>query len=368
MFKTMITFLAKFKKINSVLISVFFFLTISCILVLLIELSFFVLIKIVPLPSFYHNVVNALEYKELYNRKEFWASINGFPVPNANSTTKSTVKFKDGSIVFDVTYSIDSYSHRTIPDQDKQSRNKFLLVFGDSRIFGVGVNDNETLPYFLSKFISDYHIYNYSIPNFGIENAYMLMQHNDISNEISETEGSALIFFNFSQVLYLIGSMDYVTSSGEQFSHLCLNEKNEFEVYRNYKSKHPWKFLLYKILSKSNMVKFFRIDFPSVNENSLTTFLHMIDSIKEMISSSRKFKNIYFVFLPSYYVVDQDVNNIFKKMLDFRKISYLDLSQEKFDKNFLDNLYLKGDFHYTPQGMHAFAEVISDFLIKQEKL
>jgi hypothetical protein len=60
------------------------------------------------------------------------------------SATKRSIK--DGSIVYDVTYSIDERGLRkTLPEN-----NNGVLFFGDSITFGEGVNDEDTLPQLFS--------------------------------------------------------------------------------------------------------------------------------------------------------------------------------------------------------------------------
>jgi len=64
--------------------------------------------------------------------------------PQEASTQVHARRIKDGRIVYDVRYSIDEQRHR--PTDGNKPASCTILFFGDSFVFGMGVDDKDTLP------------------------------------------------------------------------------------------------------------------------------------------------------------------------------------------------------------------------------
>ena len=77
-------------------------------------------------------------------------------------TAKKMLKDNPQKMVYDVTYTIDVNQRRVTPTDSKLSKYKGKInVFGGSWVFGEGLNDNETLPYYLQKSFPDYKVTNF---------------------------------------------------------------------------------------------------------------------------------------------------------------------------------------------------------------
>jgi len=74
-------------------------------------------------------------------------SIGYMPVPNTTTEFKEVLA---GRVIADVTYTIDANGLRKIPD-DVQGRTYKVAFFGCSFMFGHGVEDNQTLPYYFMQ-------------------------------------------------------------------------------------------------------------------------------------------------------------------------------------------------------------------------
>ena len=66
-------------------------------------------------------------------------------------------------IIWDKTYTIDENSLRVTPQSDVSTRTGSVSLWGDSFIFGIGLNDDETLAYFLSQRILGRRILNFGV-------------------------------------------------------------------------------------------------------------------------------------------------------------------------------------------------------------
>jgi len=73
--------------------------------------------------------------------------VDGFGYLPSEGVFKETKLARDGKIIYDVTYTIGKDGYRLdVPHNDHQ-----IYIYGDSLLFGNGLNDNETLSYFLFK-------------------------------------------------------------------------------------------------------------------------------------------------------------------------------------------------------------------------
>jgi hypothetical protein len=75
------------------------------------------------------------------------AGLGAFPIPN---TTTQFREFLDGLLITDVKYTVDSVGLRKIPDATAAPPHK-AVFFGCSFMFGHGVDDDETLPYYFDE-------------------------------------------------------------------------------------------------------------------------------------------------------------------------------------------------------------------------
>jgi len=130
-------------------------------------------------------------------------------------TSKKNIKNIPSKMVYDVTYNIDNNQRRITPTDSKLSKKpgkkgvsepknnkpqnqKYegnINVFGGSWVFGEGLNDNETLPYYLQKIFPDYKVTNFGFHGWGPHNALYLLENNyaefDSINILLTTESYA---------------------------------------------------------------------------------------------------------------------------------------------------------------------------------
>jgi hypothetical protein len=111
----------------------------------------------------------------------------GFRTPHNKKVR--TILRTDSEIIFDAAYSFDQYGRRTSPVASPKSRKKFLLLSGCSFTFGYGLNDNQTLNYFLGKEFPDYFPYNYGIGASGPHTSLALLEEDRFKSQIPQAKG-----------------------------------------------------------------------------------------------------------------------------------------------------------------------------------
>ncbi len=111
-----------------------------------------------------------------------------------SSQVKHIVR-SDTQIIYDAIYSFDQYSRRYAPVEDLPSRKKFVIFYGCSYTYGNGLNDNQTLHYFLGKLNKNYYPYNYAIGATGPNSMLALVQQNKFHEQIPQANGTFIYVY-----------------------------------------------------------------------------------------------------------------------------------------------------------------------------
>tara|TARA_B100000809_G_scaffold264379_1_gene320046 strand:- start:1541 stop:2656 length:1116 start_codon:yes stop_codon:yes gene_type:complete len=114
------------------------------------------------------------------------------PKEDTSFQVSSTLKNND-SIVFSVNYSLEN-GKRLIPNNNDTS-NFHVSFIGGSFLFGDGLNDNQTLPFFLNKVSEQkYNLTNYAFSGYGPHQALFNVEKNIINNSQKIQNKSAVIY------------------------------------------------------------------------------------------------------------------------------------------------------------------------------
>jgi len=127
----------------------------------------------------------------------------------ANSQVLQIKKYADGRFMYQSVYNINQIGQRTLPVAANKSEH--LIIAGDSNTFGVGLNDEETLPFMLSKKHPNYHAYNFGHGGGGPHNTLALFESMNWYTQIKEPVGK-MIYIYYPQWLNErpIGSKNYL--------------------------------------------------------------------------------------------------------------------------------------------------------------
>jgi lysophospholipase L1-like esterase len=91
----------------------------------------------------------------------------GYVIAAGPRSVTSVLKRADGSVIYDVKYTIDRYGLRpVVPGARTAENDKAVFFFGDSFTFGEGVNDGDTLPQRFSD-MSGLRTVNFGINGYG---------------------------------------------------------------------------------------------------------------------------------------------------------------------------------------------------------
>jgi hypothetical protein len=182
--------------------------------------------------------------------------------PRPHAQVDSIKKLGD-EVVYEVVYSIDAYSRRVTPAENPEQRRQFILFFGDSFIFGEGVNDHETLPFYVSELAPHYRAYNYGLSGYGPQQMLAKLQSDDLAEEVPETEGIAIYVFIDAHVERAIGSMYVYNAWGDQMPYYLVDWQGNLVRRGNFTTGRPLLSTLYRALGQSEIAQYYHINIPA---------------------------------------------------------------------------------------------------------
>ena len=183
----------------------------------------------------------------------------GFKLP-VETAIKHRYEVND-SLIYDLQYHTDEFGRRrTASSGSYSSYDRFAMVSGCSFAFGYGLEDDQTLSYYLDSLLS-YHGYNYGVSGYGTQQTLALLQSRNLKKEIEEPNGVLIHLFIDDHIPRLIGSRRLMKLWGRNFPYYYLDDGNlvregAFSTGRHLLSR------LYRAISESAFIDLFDIDIP----------------------------------------------------------------------------------------------------------
>ncbi|MBW2244796.1 MAG: hypothetical protein JRH01_22680 [Deltaproteobacteria bacterium] len=268
-------------------------------------------------------------------------------VPGAQS---SLVRYDGDQVVRRLEYSIDDRGRRLTPMADAQQRARFALFFGGSNTFGVGVDDDETLPHNVSRLSEDLKPYNYAAPGWGPQHMLARLQHDDLADEVEAEEGVLVYGFHDGHVKRAIGSMFVSLRYGASAPYYTIDENGRLVRRGTFTSGRPGASTLFRLLNKSAIVRYLSIDIPlRIRDEHLHLTCKIMEESRRAFSRQFPRGDFVVVLFPGTMYGEG-----LTPCLEAAGIDTLDYSS-LFDR--LDPTYhIEGDGHPTPAANRRLAE------------
>ena len=267
-------------------------------------------------------------------------------------------KNDEGRYIYDVTISVDEKGRRITPVKNKDRRHKFALFFGGSFTYGEGVEDDETLPFWVGDMTSTYMPYNYGFHGLGPFDALAKLENIDFKNEVQQGNGILIYTFIEGHIHRTIGSMAVM---GWMADGPYYKENKEGSLVRagTFETGRPFLTRFYKLLRKSKLLDTFNISLPPRFTDN-----HVKLVAKAFKAMNKKFTEIY--PKSSFYVLiypGKGHEDILMHYLDKYHVQYLDYS-DLFNKRESKYYLAEEDRHPTPLAYN----IISAQLVKDLNL
>lgn len=294
--------------------------------------------------------------KSTYNG-EFDDSLEGLsrPRPGQYSQTRTSL---DGTLLYNVKYSIDSFGRRTWPN--RKSGERFIIFLGCSFTLGEGVKDEEALPARLDQLQSGFTVYNYGFHGYGPHDVLERVRQEKWKDSVPEKHGIVVFVVIDDQIKRANASMTYVSSYGQH--HLYMKEKQDgvFENVGAFKNAYPRLTNFYNWTSKLPLVEYFGIEFPlQWKKKHFERMVRLINATKIELEKSLTIDKFVVVEFPNSYLTA----SYFPKLLSDYGIFNLDYSNFLAQK--FNNAYMfLADGHPSPGINAVLAQQLYEDLIK----
>jgi hypothetical protein len=167
----------------------------------------------------------------------------------------------NGHTAYNAQYSIDDHGFRITPVRRGTPKRSHLVFLGCSYTFGESVNDDETLPYFVTKHLDEAVPYNFGIPGYGPQQALHIMR-GSISDRIEQSTGMAFYTFIDHHVNRATGMLNVYDSWAAHFPYYEATDSGQVVYRGTFFSGRPLQSFLYGKLARSYF--FSLLDWPPI--------------------------------------------------------------------------------------------------------
>lgn len=249
---------------------------------------------------------------------------------------------------------IDSLGRRKNPIASGKMGQHHANFFGCSFTFGDGLNDHQTLPYYytLNSDTLSY-AYNYGYNGYGPNHILALLQSKNIRKEVSQSKGFGAFVYMYDHPGRVTcdikhATYDYITGPYYDF-----DEANNLIRKGNFKKNRYLTTKIYRILFRSNLLKFFKINYPTQQQQyqlSAAIINQMAFEYKKQFPSD-----------PFFLIIYPSTSTEILEHINIDEIEVLDYSQ-LFD---LDNYHVVPNIDFHPN--EKANKMVADQLYKDLK-
>ncbi|MGZ6485711.1 MAG: hypothetical protein ACXWQQ_04220 [Pseudobdellovibrio sp.] len=216
------------------------------------------------------------------------------------------IKGKPEDKIFEVEYLKTAHHRRVVEKQDEKTKSdQFLILAGDSFVFGVGVNQGLDYPSQLRKKIDakKWKIYNFGKPGYGINDGlFDLTTQKDYLSEVSEDEGIVVWHMINPQIQRAIFSLN-----NERIENVYNSEKPYYELndsglsfYGRFNENRTLKRKLLSLLSKSKALGYFNFDWPMrIDDDEFDLISQIFVDYKKALQQQKKIEDFVVLLDPT---------------------------------------------------------------------
>jgi hypothetical protein len=266
---------------------------------------------------------------------------------------------KDGDrIVFDRSNTIDEFGRRWTPHSSEQLRNRSLLTFGTSEIFGFGLEDDQTMAAALVRAQKTYRVYNYAFDTYAPGSFLREVRAPGFGEDIAiGRRGYALYFFNQQHLDRMIGGLGiYRTQSiwSRMLPYFWLESDGSLHD-KGMQAERGLLSGFYKIVAKSDLLGLTRVRIPlGFSNGDFELFSAIISEMKRILSE--KFNGMELIVVVNKAQTEA-VKNALIRALDKREVRSIDYSGLDWSRHVEGPSSLENDVHPSKE--------LNDYLARQ---
>ncbi|MGZ3696313.1 MAG: hypothetical protein ACXWQO_20230 [Bdellovibrionota bacterium] len=249
-------------------------------------------------------------------------AFRGLDIPEANRKIEELRSDPKQNFSQKIFFTTDKFSRRISLGNEKLDHHFFLAFWGCSFTFGSNVDDHDTLPSQAAALLPTAAAYNYGLHGGGLNESLMRIRMLPPAKEINEKSGIGIYVFIGDHLRRLSASMSYIGSwswDPPYFEEIG----GKLVSMGTYSKVHPFLYRMKKFLAKSNVVRFFSIDFPNTrSEKNFALAALYLKSMRDAFEENFPNQKFLVLFFPG----DGSYSASITPYLDKDKIPYLDYS------------------------------------------
>lgn len=155
------------------------------------------------------------------------------------STTIRSIHRTADKLIFDATYTTDKYSRRANLEPPHKNKKKFLALAGCSFVFGIGLNDQETLNHFINKDNFPSYAFNYGVAGGSINNFLArLIYEDNLEGQLNFETGDLVYVYINDHISRVVGAWPNLWTFESPY--FKKNEKSELEYAGSISENMSW--------------------------------------------------------------------------------------------------------------------------------
>jgi hypothetical protein len=211
-------------------------------------------------------------------------------------STRNIKKYR-GQVLYDALYSWDEYGRRFTPSKGKANRNNSILFFGCSFMYGQGLNNNETFPFYIAEHAASFKAYNYAVIGGGPHYMLAKLLEPNVVSEIQNSRKYVLVY------LYIDCHIDRVAGRypfANSAPYFYLDSDNRLIQNGLFSTTLFWKSYLQKMILKSPLNQYVQnyVNSKSKNEEDIKLISKIIEESRNIFRQKFKSDDFYVVLYP----------------------------------------------------------------------
>jgi len=269
---------------------------------------------------------------------------------------RETMRSCRGALIYRADYVLDEFNRRETPGEDKKTARRFLLLMGDSSVFGQGLGQRETLAFYLGRLLPGRKVYNYGIsrlfPGELLDRARAI----PATGELREKTGTVLYFYNPVHMRRNMGSFFDIGTWAPQRPYYFEDKNGEIVTRGSHAETRPLRTLLARLFARSAVAGYFNLDWPARPGREDWQF--EIKLLLQLQAAARKFGTDKFCVV----IGPDDPGTPLTGYLEQAGLRYIDLGGWKMQTLTRGGSYIPNDGHPTAETNSLLAAALAPLI------
>lgn len=282
--------------------------------------------------------------------------IRDFHYPQIRSIHEKSLNPRYGRVLFDVHYHFDGYGRRIVPGQRISPQKPNLLLIGCSLTFGKGVQDEQSMPYFLQGMLPGYNVYNLGITAAGLNDLLDDARSGRRLADLHGRGGAVVYSFIYDHIERTFCSVEcYRRGWTADKSNYDFDQQGRLINYGSWNHSRPGRAWIFGILARSEFLKFVGYDNPRLwNHAELEKYVRLLAELRNYYAE--RGYDFYIYPVDGRYDLKPEMAELLARY-GIPQISY---QMQKLPAALAEKRRIVGDGHFSEVGNYLMAAQIAE--------